>query len=909
MDSTPLQPLWLLHQTLHGYRDGHELLATSVKLTPEEDLQLRQLSDLSGPIPPKFEVLPYELGFSCGRFYAFARTWVDPSVDRGGAVITHTLLIPLRRLAELPDLYQLAAHFEAPPDKKTVEKWREQRAVTLEPVAAPVLTEDERLKALSLYFSEQPLPLIVTPAEQSRSILRFLWRYLTATERAMLSFCTLALRPVSFRSQILQLLGAPAEASTAYVKFYQHPTHWQRPVLSTPSILDTLAGSCPEPDAFRLAYEQAKADGIKLEPRTGPLLAWKLLRLERESQTNAITAVAVLDLLEAYGQQANPERWQRALRQHLEHLQRTPPTHPLRVLCDLLSRPRVNELVQDDEGFLIFFVQQVSRARELAQLHGEALEKLQRLVQGTPLSRYVLLPLEELLSLEGLTGLSDPELRAIFPKLLDSYELLRRQLDTLPGEKRIAQSLRLRHMASAEQQPLLAHHMRACVKALEDVTLLHEWMKPCSDQDYLQEITTLWTADEALVAHLKDAMKWVHLSSFIQWLQQQFWDESAGRELSRLCASRVPLTREKGEQLLSWLSPDTIQSTRIWCAYVNRSPEWDWQTHESAQAFFPQLLKLLQHFDDRDSAMRVLNGMLPSLPLPSLLSPMGFELLQHLNYYQDVERTYYQTLLPQILSRVLSASVPKESNDRASVDARMMQQWLERPEVLQFIRDRARQKELSFRKLHTEPVHIQTQALIELLYSPAGRALRENRHFDLSGLIRMATDRATPSEIQAALPRWEKLLWDATQQDEVIDCLIAALFSAADRHPNLNLSTAMAAAYMPAYEEFKDGRHEREPSFFMQIVRVFDIFNFFTESDWDKGSALRQKLISLWYKRGWSAVHLVRACRGEYKHLKWFVKDAKEMKRLELFRTALKELEAAPHGMEEGRWWLRDLLS
>ena len=45
-----------LHQTLHGYKDGHQLLMSSRFLTPEQESQLLFMSDLSGSsVAPGFD--------------------------------------------------------------------------------------------------------------------------------------------------------------------------------------------------------------------------------------------------------------------------------------------------------------------------------------------------------------------------------------------------------------------------------------------------------------------------------------------------------------------------------------------------------------------------------------------------------------------------------------------------------------------------------------------------------------------------------------------------------------------------------------------------------------------------------------------------------------------------------------
>lgn len=84
-----------VHQLVHGYDRGHELLAQSIRLTGRDLDEVARLSDLSGlqsaePTPPHLSCYP----LPSGQFFALARTWLDDDAGRGGCVLTHTLLVP-----------------------------------------------------------------------------------------------------------------------------------------------------------------------------------------------------------------------------------------------------------------------------------------------------------------------------------------------------------------------------------------------------------------------------------------------------------------------------------------------------------------------------------------------------------------------------------------------------------------------------------------------------------------------------------------------------------------------------------------------------------------------------------------------------------------------------------------------
>ncbi|XUJ36588.1 hypothetical protein ACQ5SK_18540 [Bradyrhizobium japonicum] len=54
-----------IHQLLHGYRNGHELLAGSVKLPPGDAELVARLSDLSGTLQSDVRFQPYVTIYPC----------------------------------------------------------------------------------------------------------------------------------------------------------------------------------------------------------------------------------------------------------------------------------------------------------------------------------------------------------------------------------------------------------------------------------------------------------------------------------------------------------------------------------------------------------------------------------------------------------------------------------------------------------------------------------------------------------------------------------------------------------------------------------------------------------------------------------------------------------------------------
>lgn len=104
-----------IEQILHGYADGHRLLAGSVDLPRQAKYLMLGLSDMSGrSMVPGFE--EYLTGYPLpdAGLYAFARTWYAPEMERPGCVWTHTLLIGESDLGSIRNLGDLCRLFRQP---------------------------------------------------------------------------------------------------------------------------------------------------------------------------------------------------------------------------------------------------------------------------------------------------------------------------------------------------------------------------------------------------------------------------------------------------------------------------------------------------------------------------------------------------------------------------------------------------------------------------------------------------------------------------------------------------------------------------------------------------------------------------------------------------------------------------
>lgn len=107
-------PIVLQHM-LHGYDDGHRLLASSVKLEQADMKTMLRLTDSSGP-GIRSDADSYVTGYPLplSGCFALAKTWPAPELPRPGCVWTHSLLIDFADLAVIGDFAILLESFVRP---------------------------------------------------------------------------------------------------------------------------------------------------------------------------------------------------------------------------------------------------------------------------------------------------------------------------------------------------------------------------------------------------------------------------------------------------------------------------------------------------------------------------------------------------------------------------------------------------------------------------------------------------------------------------------------------------------------------------------------------------------------------------------------------------------------------------
>ncbi|RZK67709.1 MAG: hypothetical protein EOO85_25200, partial [Pedobacter sp.] len=114
----------IVDQTLHGYADGHGLLAGSIELPIEIRRTLQIMSDISGStVSEGFDSYLTGYPIEGTNLFVLGKTWIANELPRPGCVWTHSLIIDLQNYSELNSAYDLLNCFKRPNANETFDSY------------------------------------------------------------------------------------------------------------------------------------------------------------------------------------------------------------------------------------------------------------------------------------------------------------------------------------------------------------------------------------------------------------------------------------------------------------------------------------------------------------------------------------------------------------------------------------------------------------------------------------------------------------------------------------------------------------------------------------------------------------------------------------------------------------------
>ncbi len=187
----------IIDQTLHGYSQGHHLLATSTQISKKSQRTMLLLSDLSGPeMHSGFSEYLTGYPLEDEEYYAFAKTWYAPENERPGCVWTHTFLIKFEDLKKIAHVNLLLRYFKRPQqdfDKDDYENPIEPYSgITNFNYDNSNKTTANELGNLiySIYNDSKPIILPSESTNEYQELILLIWQNQWSRLRKGFSFCT-----------------------------------------------------------------------------------------------------------------------------------------------------------------------------------------------------------------------------------------------------------------------------------------------------------------------------------------------------------------------------------------------------------------------------------------------------------------------------------------------------------------------------------------------------------------------------------------------------------------------------------------------------------------------------------------------------------------------------------------------
>ena len=202
-----------IHQQLHGYRRGHQLLESSVHLDPKDQDLIDYLSDISGPLRPNERFGGYITSYPLPsrKYYALARTEQDLNAPRAGCVITKTLLVPMDFWENEAWPGNLPLLFNSPTNVGSVSIPIGLKVPVLPPLDNLVLSE-----LVEALFLEKRQAIVVFGAPNPVEITVRLLTSFFPDMRSNFSLCTFSLTPRILEVRSFDLQFAPKSVRSRF---------------------------------------------------------------------------------------------------------------------------------------------------------------------------------------------------------------------------------------------------------------------------------------------------------------------------------------------------------------------------------------------------------------------------------------------------------------------------------------------------------------------------------------------------------------------------------------------------------------------------------------------------------------------------------------------------------------------
>lgn len=283
-------------QQLHGYRQGHQLLSSTIRLPKTDQDLIDRLSDVAGPLSPGERFSPYLTLYPLPSetHYIVARTWQDLAAPRAGCVRTRSVLVPMSEWQGAQDLTPIVGMVtEAGAHQPAERQTPGAMGILLPPIDLSHGTE-----LIEALFLEERAPIVVFDAETPEPLALRLTTALWPGFRRSFSMSTFARSPRTIGRRSFDLVFAPKEARSRFTDWTgrridgrkrgqaRHP--WSAPIVD-----QILSAPVPSLKGLDVLGEMS-SDGVGSESALRVSLLWDDLR--RKLPNSPTAALGMLDI-------------------------------------------------------------------------------------------------------------------------------------------------------------------------------------------------------------------------------------------------------------------------------------------------------------------------------------------------------------------------------------------------------------------------------------------------------------------------------------------------------------------------------------------------------------------------------------------------------------------------------------
>lgn len=287
-----------LQQALHGYAEGHRLLASSIDLPSRDAKTLLMMSDASGPAAT-IGAEGYLTGFPLTEsgHYALARTWPAPEMPRPGCVWTHTILIDFSDIPSLASADDLQGLFRRPEGNEGSYRVRIDHVPSgkMERLGA---SDDLARRILYGLYGEPTKPIVSSASDvPTRDALALaIWGQQWPRLRRSFRFCTLSFADRSSANATFDLQFLPTSGRVRATQFKGAVDADRRDFLATDWLADAVSDLARGAEGNLRSFLRAAGSDVGGRESFEPLATLHALSLHFESDPTAVErAISLLE--------------------------------------------------------------------------------------------------------------------------------------------------------------------------------------------------------------------------------------------------------------------------------------------------------------------------------------------------------------------------------------------------------------------------------------------------------------------------------------------------------------------------------------------------------------------------------------------------------------------------------------